>query len=201
MLERDVLIDGNVWSLHDVALVTLVPDQQVIVAVRSTRRNDDENHLIETSHSLPWVDGMTMAEIEQAVWALPEMEEYVDKGEILNDVLDILTDEQAETVPQLYPEWAAGVDYAVGKRVRYQDKLYRCVQAHTSQDGWEPPNVPALWTRTAPDGEIPEWVQPTGSHDAYNKGDKVRYQGKVWESTVNENVWAPGVYGWDEVAE
>ena len=194
MLERDVLIDGKVWHTHELALATLIPNQEIVVAVRSR----DGDSLIETSHSLPWTDGMDLADMEEAVWALPEFEEYVDKGEILEGVLDILTDEQAETMPQLYPEWKTDTDYDVGKRVRYQDKLYRCVQAHTSQEGWEPSVTPALWTRTAAEGEIPEWVQPTGAQDAYNKGDKVKHNGKTWESDVDANVWEPSVYGWSE---
>lgn len=196
MLERDILIDGKVWHTHELALATLIPNQEIVVAVRSR----DGEAAIETSHSLPWADGMSLDDMEEAVWALPEFEEYVDKGEILDNVLDILTDEQAETIPQLYPEWKAGTEYAVGKRVRYQDKLYRCVQAHASQEGWEPPVTPALWTRTAAEGEIPEWVQPTGAHDAYGTGDKVRHNGKTWVSTMDANTYEPGVYGWDEVA-
>ena len=197
MLERAVFIDGRVWHTHELVLATLVPSQEIVVAVRSR----DEDALIETSHSLPWADGMSLADMEEAVWALPEFEEYVDKGEILDGVLDILTDEQAETMPQLYPEWKAGTEYAVGKRVRYADKLYRCVQAHTSQEGWEPSVTPALWTRTAAEGEIPEWVQPTGTQDAYNKGDKVRYEGSIYESTIDGNVWSPTDYpqGWQKV--
>lgn len=195
MLERDVLIDGKVWHTHELALATLIPNQEIVVAVRSR----DGDLLIETSHSLPWVDGMSLADMEEAVWTLPEFEKYVDKGEILDNVLDILTDEQAETMPQLYPEWKAGTDYAVGKRVRYDGKLYRCEQAHTSQEDYTP-LVKALWTRTAAEGEIPEWVQPTGAQDAYNKGDKVKHNGKTWESTYDgANVWEPSVYGWTEV--
>lgn len=118
----------------------------------------------------------------------------------LDLVTPLLTDEQAETVPNAYPEWAAGISYKVGDRRRYDGKLYRCIQAHTSQSGWEPPSVPALWVRTAPDGEIPDWVQPTGAHDAYALGDKVKHNGKVWQSIVDANIWEPGVYGWTEVA-
>lgn len=197
MLERDILIDGKVWHTHELTLATLIPSQEIVVTVRSR----DEDALIETSHSLPWADGMGLADMEEAVWALPEFEEYVDKGEILDGVLDILTDEQAETMPQLYPEWQVGTDYAVGKRVRYAEKLYRCVQAHTSSAEYTP-LVHSLWTRTAAEGEIPDWVQPEGSHDAYDKGDKVRHNDKVWVSTYDgKNVWEPGVYGWDEVTE
>lgn len=69
----------------------------------------------------------------------------------MSEVLPILTDEQAEQVTNLYPSWAAGVAYAVGDRRKYDGKLYRCVQAHTSQEGWEPPITPAMWTRTGAD--------------------------------------------------
>ena len=120
---------------------------------------------------------------------------------VIRSLATELTDEQAELVPQIYPEWAIGVSYKVGDRVRYDGKLYRCVQAHESQEGWEPPSVPALWVRTAPEGEIPEWSQPGGAHDAYKTGDKVTHDGKTWVSSVDDNVWEPGVYGWDEVAE
>lgn len=109
----------------------------------------------------------------------------------LDLVTPLLTDEQAETVPNAYPEWAADTTYKVGDRRRYDEKLWRCVQAHTSQAGWEPPSVPALWVRTSHDGEIPDWVQPTGAHDAYALGDKVKHIGKVWESLIDANVWEP----------
>lgn len=196
MLERDILIDGEVWHTHELTLATLIPGQEIVVRVLS--HNGDL--LIETSHFLPWADGMRIADIEEAVWALPEFEEYVDKGEILNGVLDILTDEQAETVAQFYPEWAIGVHYTVGKRVRYEDLLYRCEQEHTSQEDYTP-LVKALWTRVAAEGEVPDWVAPTGAQDAYNTGDKVKHNGKTWSSTVDANVWEPGVYGWEEVTE
>lgn len=56
---------------------------------------------------------------------------------------------------------------------------------------------------TEPVDDIPEWVQPLGGHDAYKTGDRVTYQGKVYESTIDGNVWAPDVYpaGWKEIIE
>jgi len=113
-----------------------------------------------------------------------------------------LPDEDALEGVELFPAWAAGVEYAADIRVRYEDKLYRCVQAHTSQDGWEPPAVPALWTEVAKPGEIPVWKQPTGAQDAYMTGDKVHFptaDDPVYVSTVDNNVWQPGVYGWELV--
>lgn len=111
-----------------------------------------------------------------------------------------LSDADALVAVKLFPAWSVGIDYAADFRVRYADKLYRCVQAHTSQAGWEPPATPALWTDVAKPGEIPVWRQPTGAQDAYNTGDLVHYpdaDGPVYRSTMDNNVWQPGVYGWE----
>ena len=76
--------------------------------------------------------------------------------EMLHKASTSLPDEDALEAVELFPAWASGVDYAVDQRIRYADKLYRVVQAHNSQTGWEPPNVPALFTEVAKPGEIPE---------------------------------------------
>ena len=79
-------------------------------------------------------------------------------------------------------------------------KLYRCVQAHTSQAGWEPHSAASLWTLAADPSEAwPAWIYPTGAHNAYALGAQVTHNGKRWRSTVANNVWEPGAYGWEEV--
>ena len=122
--------------------------------------------------------------------------------EMLHKASASLADEDALEAVELFPLWAADTEYAADVRVRYEDKLYRCVQAHTSQSGWEPPATPALWTEVAKPGEIPVWKQPTGAQDAYMTGDKVHYpdaDGPVYQSTVDNNVWSPDTYGWSLV--
>lgn len=109
-----------------------------------------------------------------------------------------LSDEQAETVTVLYPTWQPSTGYNVGDRRQYNGLLYRCVQAHTSQEDWTPDITPALWVRTSTE-EWPEWKQPTGAHDAYNTGDKCSYKGKHWICTMDANTYPPDVYGWEEV--
>ena len=104
-----------------------------------------------------------------------------------------------EGASDVIDNWAAGLSYYTDDTCMYQETEYRCIQAHTSQAGWEPPNVPALWAKEQDPHDIPEWVQPTGAHDAYALGDKVRHNGKVWESDYDSNIWEPGVYGWREV--
>ena len=123
---------------------------------------------------------------------------------LIEQAAAFLPDEDALGGVELFPAWAAGAVYAADERIRYGGKLYRCVQAHTSQIGWEPPATPALWTEVAKPGEIPVWRQPTGAQDAYSKGDKVHYpdaDGHVYVSTVDNNIWEPGVFGWEEVVE
>ena len=98
----------------------------------------------------------------------------------------------------LFTPWAYPVDYKTGQIRRYTDgKLYKCLQDHTSQEDWTPPAAVSLWGAVAdPAEEWPEWSQPLGAHDAYNSGDKVSHNGKHWTSSVDGNVWEPGVYGW-----
>ena len=103
----------------------------------------------------------------------------------------------------MYDEWSAdGVAYTLNDIRQYNGLLYRCVQAHTSQATWTPEDAPSLWTRIAdPAQEWPEWIQPTGAHNAYAQGAKVSHGGKRWVSDVDNNTWEPGVYGWTEQTE
>ena len=126
-----------------------------------------------------------------------------------NDLLPDLTDEQALEMPLLFPKWQAGKEYAVGDRVLYLGTLYKVIQAHTSQQGWEPDITPSLFAKNLivkdDDGEqvdIPEWEQPD-STNPYMKGDKVKFEGKIYQSLIDQNVWSPAAYpqGWEEVTE
>lgn len=110
------------------------------------------------------------------------------------------TDEAALQGIALYPHWKEGITVAKDARYQYNGKLYRVVQAHTTQADWQPDVTPALWVIVSLE-EWPEWVQPTGAHDAYSKGAKVTHSGKKWTSDVDANTWEPGVYGWTEVVE
>lgn len=113
----------------------------------------------------------------------------------------LATDEQAYEVPVLYPEWKEDIAYEVGERVTYGDVLYKVLTAHTSQATWTPNVSASLFAKVLiPDENvIPEWEQPD-STNPYMVGDKVSHNGKTWVSNVDNNVWEPGVYGWDEVA-
>lgn len=113
-----------------------------------------------------------------------------------------LSDEDALQGIELFPHWKDDGEYAVGDRTSDEGILYKCLTAHTAQSTWKPADSPSLWVRVDnPVEEWPEWIQPVGSTDAYPIGAKVSHNDKHWISSVDGNVWEPGVYGWDEVTE
>ena len=101
----------------------------------------------------------------------------------------------------LFPRWMADTAYETGERLYYGGALYSVLQGHTSQADWTPDVSPSLFARVLiPDPEtIPDWVQPD-STNPYMKGDKVRYNGKIYESLIDNNIWSPEAYpaGWKE---
>lgn len=112
---------------------------------------------------------------------------------------DAVDDTIALSAKDLYPDWREDAHYTTSDRVRYADALYKCLQSHTAQPTWTPADAPSLWVRIDdPVIEWPDWIQPTGSTDAYPMGAKVSHNGSHWTSTVDGNVWEPGVYGWEE---
>lgn len=121
-----------------------------------------------------------------------------------------LTEEQALEVAAVYPAWEAGIAYTEGEILSYgvngvgDPQLYRVVQAHTSQADWTPDAAASLYDAFGlDDAGHPIWSQPSGAHDAYNTGDIVDYNGTLYQSTIDGNVWAPDAYpqGWQVYTE
>jgi len=112
----------------------------------------------------------------------------------------LATDEMSLQVPKLYPTWKAGERYTVGQRVLFKETLYKVLQEHVSRENWYPNVAVSLFAKVLiPDANvIPEWEQPN-STNPYMSGDKVACNGKTWISKIDNNVWQPGVYGWDIV--
>ena len=119
-----------------------------------------------------------------------------------------LTDEQAMEISTIYPTYEVGKAYKADEMFTYgindvgDPQLYRVVQAHTSQSDWTPNATPALYTPIGLSEEgYPTWSRPTGAHDAYNTGDIVDYNGTLYKSLIDGNVWSPEEYpaGWEKV--
>lgn len=122
--------------------------------------------------------------------------------EALVKVRDLVTDEQAAEVAALYPIWKNQTTYEVGTRILYNGTLYKVLLTHTSQADWTPDVAPSLFAKVLiPDeNTIYPWEQPD-STNLYMTGDKVSHNDKIWISTVDNNSWEPGVYGWEEYVE
>lgn len=131
------------------------------------------------------------------------MGSYLEAAKVVRAAMDAaaaaLTDEQALKAAAIYPAWSAQDTYDAGERVRFGGALYKCLQGHTAQADWTPTAAPSLWAKvlTSDTGEPLPWEQPD-STNPYMKGDKVTHGGKTWVSTMDNNVWEPGVYGWEE---
>lgn len=145
------------------------------------------------------------------VWEIKEIE--IPRGELLEQDtakalemlgvnFDSLTDEQALQVPNVFPLWKAGVQYLVGERILFDGKLYKVLTQHKSQEDWQPDIAPSLFAKVLVGNDQPlEWQQPD-STNPYMKGDKVLFNGKVYASLIDNNVWSPTDYpaGWEELA-
>lgn len=127
-------------------------------------------------------------------------EEAMKYKELIHKAAESLEDADAACIPMAFERWEIDQDYEVGKRLQFKDKLYKVLIAHKSQNTWMPDVSPSLFAEVLiPDPTIiPEWIQPE-STNPYMKGDKVRHNDRIWESYVDNNVWEPGIYGWNEI--
>lgn len=125
--------------------------------------------------------------------------------EAMNVAGATLSDEQALVCVRLYKAWEANKKYYVGDFLTYgvngvgDPQLYKVVQEHTSQKDWTPDTIPALYDALGlDDSGYPIWAKPTGAHDAYNNGDIVNYNGTLYQSLIDGNVYSPDEYpaGW-----
>lgn len=126
-------------------------------------------------------------------------------GALLRKMVSDMPDEDAAEYTSFIESWEAGKTYQTGKRIKYGGVVYKVLQDHTSQADWTPDAAVSLYARilipTDESGEqiaIPEWTQPD-STNAYMTGDKVIYEGKIYQSLIDNNVWSPAAYpaGWE----
>lgn len=181
-----------------------IGDRQVFSDCRTIQANDGS-----------WISNPTPEQIADAGWVeyippvippAPELEPSY--GQMLSAVKTMLasaaselTDEEALAVAALYPTWAEKIGALVkeGERYWYNEKLWKVIQAHIVQEDWTPDTAPSLFVEVSI-VEWPEWKQPAGAADAYNKGDKVTYKGDHYISLIDANTWSPEEYpaGWEK---
>lgn len=122
-----------------------------------------------------------------------------------------LSKDQKEEILARYEDYKTDLTYQEGDKFTYKGKIYEVIQAHTSQTTWIPSETPALYKefldvkiqdeKGNESQVIAEFKQPTGAHDAYNKGDKVSFEGKIYESKIDSNTFSPSSFpdGWIEM--
>ena len=138
----------------------------------------------------------------------------LEQAYAIREAMDVagatLTDEKALECVHLYRPWVVGRVVSVGEFLTYgtnsvgDPQLYKVVIEHTAQADWTPNTSPSLFTPIGLDDEgYPVWSQPTGSHDAYNTGDIVNYNGTLYKSLIDGNTYSPEAYpaGWEVYTE
>ena len=131
---------------------------------------------------------MTLVELAQ------KLRPYIEKAALS------LSDEDALEAIDLFPKWDPNhTQYLIDDKVKYNSILYRCLQSHIPQESWDPVSAPSLWAKVLiPDPNVvPEWEQPD-STNPYQIGDRVMFEGQVYESVISNNIWSPAQYpaGW-----
>lgn len=124
-----------------------------------------------------------------------------------------ITDESTMMeIADIYPIYSVGKNYKIGDVFRYgvnsdnESQLYQVLQEHESAEQWKPDEAVSLYKKIGitPSG-YPIWTQPLGASDAYEKGDIVQHNERLWQSDIDGNVWEPGIAGtetlWHEYNE
>lgn len=141
-------------------------------------------------------------QLHEVIPTLEAFQQYIADNNLTIDPNQTLEQLKAAAIAYFQiPEWEIGKAYQIDDEFRYNNQLYKVLQAHTSQADWLPDQVPALYLLQAAGGTIPDWVQPTGAHDAYSIGDEVMFEGTHYVSLIDNNTWSPTDYpqGWDVV--
>ena len=200
LTENAVRLEDNIWQYDEYVLqVRGVTKEEVeanlndwLITGRTLEVNENASEMADRKATMDVLGVATPAQAEAKHTAM------VNAGAML-------TDEQALEVIDLYDEWKPDVAYGVDNRVRYEEKLYKCLQAHTSQADWIPTATPALWVEVSPAGEYREIKDNMLPTEAFAKGEVGWYQSKdnLWKSLIDANVYTPETYpaGWEKYTE
>ena len=226
-VSNSLLISQN----PDITEITLVTDNSMNIIrprVQGNHINKSDDELIELGlrefYKKYFADKFQNESIESLNEKVKEIDTIYDEvsqvrdeiKSVHNEVTNLskvvfakdLTDEERDNLLNQYPEYEVGASYQASDVINYNGELYKVVQEHTSQDDWKPDSTLSLYTpylkgEIADKEIVHEWQQPSGAHDAYQTGDKVLFEGKVYESIIDANTWSPEGYppGWELVGQ
>lgn len=186
-----VLADGELVYGVVINSVDFV-DQPIIEAAESLLADYEKVEVLRPIQEVP------MEEIPLVMDKIAEIyhSDIAKLATVTNNPKEIVS---SLVVVKSYQDWVANIAVVAGEVYRYPEdrNLYQVIQSHTTQSDWDPVTAKALYKRYyEPDDDPWEWIQPLGTHDAYPLGAKVLFKGDVLESTIDGNVWEPGVTGW-----
>ena len=169
-----------------------------VTAFLEAESNPDPNLWVESPWEVPPADFddwlYVGGELEYSPRDLPPVaytaEQVLTALLASTDIAESLPDGALEHMAAFMQPWEVGKAYEAGELCGYAERTYRCLQAHASQADWSPDAAASLWAKVIASPDIPEWEQPS-STNPYMRGDKVRHNGKVWESLIDNNVWEP----------
>ena len=200
-----VLSDGSTVSNYNLLPHDVLIAEGWLPLIDDPPETDDKHRAIITGYEIFPDRVETVYSIEEIIPPPIQTEELVEQAQIkaqklavksLIQAKSLSTEEIIELAP-LFPAYEIGKIYKVGDIFTYNRSLFEVVQEHTSQEEWKPDVEASLYKNHTPKGEIEEWRQPLGSHDAYMTGDRVLFNGEVYISKIDNNVWSPDVYGWE----
>jgi hypothetical protein len=173
-----------------------VIDMSKLVGYDVVIDNDHVKHLVfsEEKYNRYFKEKEKQEQLENANEGLEDL--------VKEQLLPILSDEQAYTFRYLYPEFEIDKAYEVGERIIYDYKFYKVIMAHTSQADWTPDVAVSLFAEVPdPSIEYPEFKKPYSAETAYMSGDKISFEGNKYISTMDNNVYSPTEYpqGWELV--
>lgn len=189
------------------------PWRDFIIFLKGDKRNERDNLLIELGLAEIAKEANPNIAIDRLDNIVAELKKEIKTAFETLILAKDLSKEQQENILNQYKPYQVGKTYEENEKFTYKDKVYEVIQAHTSQTTWLPDSTPALYKEYLnveiknQDGSttevVAEFKQPTGAHDAYKKGDKVLFKGKVYQSKIDANTFSPEQFadGWEEVTE
>lgn len=189
------------------------PWRDFIIFLKGDKRNERDSLLIELGLAEIAKEANPNIAIDRLDNIVAELKKEIKTAFETLILAKDLTKEQKENILNQYKPYQIGKNYEENEKFTYKDKVYEVIQAHTSQTTWLPDSTPALYKEYLnvkiqnQDGSttevVKEFKQPTGAHDAYKKGDKVLFNGRIYKSKIDSNTFSPDQYadGWEEVTE
>lgn len=189
------------------------PWRDFIIFLKGDKRNESDSLLIELGLAEIAKEANPNIAINKLDNIVAELKKEIKTAFETLVLSKDLSKEQQDNILNQYKPYQVEKDYEENEKFTYKGKVYEVIQAHRSQTTWLPESTPALYKEYLnvkiqnQDGSttevVKEFTQPTGAHDAYNKGDKVLFKGKVYQSKIDANTFSPEQFadGWEEVTE